>query len=205
VTARAAMMRTLHARLREAGVDDASYRDRLEREFNVRSAKDLDDKQLARAAQMFPVKQKANFPHTRKVKALWIALANLGAADPQDTALDAFVMRQTGKQKLAFITPAEANSVTEALKDMLAREGFVPRGDACKVRNLLLEAQWKKLHALGAVYIDSNAALWAWLDKRYGGGRCGGHQDMTEEQLDEAAKALGRWIREKQKQKAGAA
>lgn len=203
--ARNTLLKVLHARKRELGIDDDTYRAKLKQAFNVISAKDLDDAQLKRAVDLFHVKQKANFPHTRKVKALWIALANLGAADPADAALDAFVKRQTGKESLNFVTAADAASITEALKDMLAREGFVPKGDARAVRRALLVVQWQKLARIGVVRIDNEWALDSWLDNKFR--LChGGSAAMTEAQLDEAAKALGRWIRgECSKKKASAA
>jgi hypothetical protein len=197
MSTRNANLRRLHAAAREARLSDEAYRDRLEREFGVRSAKQLDDAQLERAAKMFPVKQNANFPHTRLPKALWIALANLGAADRTDAALDAFVLRQTGKARLAFLTPADANTVTEALKAMCAREGFAfedKARDGLAPRHALLEAQWKKLAAIGAVKIADKDALHRWLDKRFS--VCfGGYQQLSKSQLDGASAALGRWIR----------
>jgi hypothetical protein len=198
-------MRRFFAGARDAGIDEEGYRDRLEREFNTRSLRQLRDDQLERAAGMFPVKQKANFPHTRKVKALWIALSNLGAAERTDAALDAFVSRQTGKPRLSFLTATESNSVTEALKDMLAREGFViPKGDNSAVRRALLLAQWTKLAKIGVVRIEGLYALNAWLDRTFQ--LChGGNQDMTVDQLDVASKKLGSWIRSALKKKDAAA
>lgn len=156
-TDRFALIRMFQVRRRDAGLDEDGYRDLLEREFGTRSLKALRDDQLQRAVGLFHVKQKANFPHTRMAKALWISLANLGAVDRTDAALDTFVKRQTGKDTLAFLTPREANTVTEALKAMCAREGFIvppPGQDAIAPRRALLEAQWRKLAAIGAVIRD---------------------------------------------------
>src|SRR4051812_32048807 len=100
------------ARLR---ISDDDYRARLWREFGVKSAAHLSDAQLDRAIALFHVKQTSALqPHAKLAKALWIALANLGAVEPSDTALDAFIERQTGKQSIRFLTAAESNSVTEA-------------------------------------------------------------------------------------------
>jgi len=198
MTARNDMLRVLHARVRAARIGDEAYRDRLEREFGKRSAKDLSDAELGRAVDMFPVKQNANFPHTRLAKALWIALSNLGAVDRRDAALDAFVERQTGKPRLAFISAAESNSVTEALKGMCAREGFTLKGDPIADRRALLVAQWKKLAKMGAVHVEHEWALWSWLDKRLGL-RHGGSLKLTREQLDRSAKMLGDWLRKELK------
>src|SRR6185312_10298869 len=114
-----------------------------------RSSKDLTDDELDRVLATFHVKQKANHSYTAKVKALWIALWNLGALEAgDDRALDAFVNRQTGKDRLGFITSAESNTITEALKAMCAREGFaIPANDpgGLEARKALLRAQWQKL------------------------------------------------------------
>jgi hypothetical protein len=194
MTARNDMLRRLHANVRLARIDDTTYRDRLEREFGKRSAKDLSDAELARAVELFPVKHKSTFPHTRLAKALWIALSNLGAVDRRDVALDAFVHRQTGKQRLAFLTPPEGNSVTEALKAMCGREGLTLKGDPITDRRALLVAQWKKLAAMGVARIEHEWALASWLDRELG--LChGGSAKLTREQLDMAAKKLGAWIR----------
>lgn len=62
--------------------------------------------------------------HIGKVRALWWTLYWLGAIDdPKDAALEAFVTRQTGKQKLAFLGHKEAFSVIEALKSWAGRQG----------------------------------------------------------------------------------
>src|SRR4051794_16128230 len=103
------------------------------------SARDLNNDQLNRAIDLFHVKRASPLPaHAKLAKALWIALSNLGAIDRSDAALDAFVERQTGKQRLLFVTAAESNSITEALKAMCVREGFEVMGDPKKDRERLL-------------------------------------------------------------------
>jgi hypothetical protein len=144
------------------------------------------------------VKHSANFPYAAKIKALFIAAFNLGLfTTGTDLALDAFVKRQTGKDKLPFVTAADAGRVTEALKAMLAREGFVvPDNDAggMEARKCLLRAQWKKLHAIGAVNLGVEDALDSWLSYRIVPHKAS-HRGLKRHELDQCAVQLGRWIR----------
>lgn len=196
---RTMLLRQLHARVRNAGIAKEDYRDKIERLFAVRSAADLSDEQLVKAVEMFHVKQSSReiHPHQRKVKALWIAAWNLAAlSDGGDRALDAFVVRQTGKQSLRFVTPVEANTITEALKAICARDGFVvPTNDhgGLKARRALLSAQWAKLNAQGKVG-NATHALDNYVSKAYL--QChGAVANLTAEQLDDCARRFGAWLR----------
>jgi hypothetical protein len=65
-----------------------------------------------------------NRAHIGKIRALWWTLYWLGAIDePNDAALDAFVKRQTGKDRIQFLGNKQAFSVIEALKSWAHREG----------------------------------------------------------------------------------
>lgn len=184
----------LHQARARLKIADEDYRDRLEREFGVRSASKLDMRQLDHAIDMFHVKRESSLqPHARLVRALWIALANLGAVDRTDAALDAFVARQTGKQSLRFVTSTEANSVTEALKDMCAREGFAVAGDPKADRVALVKAQWAKMHTLQLSSGDLDA-LYNYVSRKYLTFR-GALTHLSLDQLDDCAKAFGFKIR----------
>jgi hypothetical protein len=145
--ARKAMLRALHVQKNKLGLDDDAYRAKLRLHFGRSSAAELSDRELQKAVELFHLKGAAH-PHTKKVLALFIALYNLGAVDHgTDAALDAFVQRQTGKPRLAFITPEEARSVTEALKAIGARHGFEPPSDdpgGMEARRALIEAQVRR-------------------------------------------------------------
>lgn len=195
-TGRNAKLRRLHALAREQGLDDDAYRDLLERATGKRSAKELTDSGLDHALEMFHVKQTAAHPHIGKVKALFIAAYNLGAFESgTDAALDGFVKRQTGKERLTWLTPTEANAVTEALKAICAREGFVvPPGDGLEARKELLRAQWKKLGDLGQTMVKNDFGLDGWVSRAIAGRR-ESHTSLKRHQLDEANVKLGRWIR----------
>ncbi|MGA7673524.1 MAG: phage protein GemA/Gp16 family protein [Rhizomicrobium sp.] len=193
----------LHKLAKEAGLGEDAYRDKLELVTGARSARDLSDADLDKAISSFHVKQNVNHPHTSKVKALWIACWNLGAVENgRDVALDAFVRRQTGKERLAFLTPGEANKVTEALKAIAERDGFVvPPNDAGGIfaRRALLKAQWEKLAKLGAVKNAHHWALDGYVSHRFI--PCHGSViNLNREQLDTAARVLGNWIRKTMKE-----
>jgi len=66
-------------------------------------------------------------PYAAKIRALWIAGWNLGVVkDKTDTALVAFVRRQTGLDHVTWLRdPKDAAKAIEALKAWLAREAGV--------------------------------------------------------------------------------
>jgi hypothetical protein len=128
--------------------------------------------------------------------------SNLGAVErSDDTALDAFVERQTGKQRLLFLTAAESNSVTEALKAMCAREGFEVKGDpkegsgAAALRDLEKDGSDPRSTVPGDTHLSNGHpwALDAYVSRKYGitsGAVC----HLTVEQLDDCAREFGRRI-----------
>lgn len=187
-------LRKLHVMAREAGLDDDAYRDRLERITGRRSAKELTDDELQRALSQFHVKPAAH-PHTAKCKALFIAAFNLGLFENgSDRALDTFALRQTGKERLAWLTPADANKVTEALKAILARAGFVPPDDGMEARRELLRVQWNVLTVYGQAKVPGDWGLDGWISHRIVP-RADTVANLKRHELDQAAIQLGRWIR----------
>lgn len=201
-TARNAKLGVLHMLKLKQGLSDDLYRDKLEQITGQRSAADCSDAQLDQAIAAFHVKQNGNKPYTAHAKALWIALYNLGGmADGSDAALDAFVLRQSGKARLSFLTPADSSAVTEALKGMCARHGFAaPAGDkgGMDARRALLEAQWKKLGELGEAKIATPDGLAGFVIRKYLSCHAS-TLNMTREQLDDCARNFGNWIRKAQR------
>jgi hypothetical protein len=195
------MLASLHQAAKLQGLDDETYRDMLENLTGKRSAKDLTDEQLSLVLNNFHVKRPALHAHHAKIKALYIAAFNLGAmANGTDAAIDGFVQRQTGKERLTFVTPNEAASIVEALKAILSRNGFVvPDNDegGLKARRALLEAQWAKLFRLQAVRIGNPSALSQYISRKYLT-FAGGSHNLTCAQLDSCARDFGRWIRKAQ-------
>lgn len=202
------MLAKLHVLKKHQGLSDEDYRAKLMRLTGHDSAASLTNVQLQSAVASFHNKQKANNSYTAKLKALYLAAYNLGGLDDgSDAAIDAFIARQTGKLKIQFLTAADANSVTEALKRICARHGFVvPGADKAghKARQMLIEAQWTRLGELGQLQIPNEFARDRYISARYLG-FSGSLTHMTTEQLDRAARDLGRWIRKAQAAKNKAA
>lgn len=87
-----------------------------------------------------------------KLQALWIAAWNLGLVnDRNDSALEAFVKRQTGLSSERFLRfPEDAAKVIEALKSWMTREAGIdwsraPLDWMISDQAKIAWAQWKKL------------------------------------------------------------
>ena len=155
-----AQNRRIHALRRDIpGLDEASYRALLAREFRVQSSRELDaaggDRLIAAlaarqngkmpapvwhretggaAGKARPARAAMGGPFAKVLQALWIAGWNLGLVrDRTDAALLTFVTRQTGIENTRFLIAAQDSAkAVEALKAWLARDGGVvwPKGDA---------------------------------------------------------------------------
>jgi phage gp16-like protein len=133
----AALVKKIHIAKSQLALADETYRDILRRVTGQTSSKACSERQLEAVLVEFkrlgwaPKSRNAysDRPYVRKVYALWKEAAQVGAvADGGKVALRSFVERQTrpepgttGKEAPEFLTPAEANRVTEALKAMIAR------------------------------------------------------------------------------------
>ncbi|MFQ5774015.1 MAG: phage protein GemA/Gp16 family protein [Kiloniellaceae bacterium] len=214
---RRAMLAKVHLAKKDLALDEASYRARLKRVTGKESAKHCTEAELHEVLREFerlgwtPRRRRAARgresaamrPMVAKIRALNRALWNLGAlADPSEAALAAFVRRQAKVDDPAFLTPAGANLVIEALKARCARAGFeAPAGGAepgLEAKRALVRAQWARLAALGAVRIAGEAALERWLQWRVAPGRTS-LALLSAAQLDAAAEGLGGWIRRETK------
>lgn len=121
----------IHVLKRQAALDEASYRDLMERETGKRSAKDLSAAERAAFIgalnRLQPAPERVS-PTTgaygKKLQALWIAGYNLGVIDNRsDRALRAFLKRQTGLDHSRFLrNPQDADKAIEALKDWIRRK-----------------------------------------------------------------------------------
>jgi len=147
-----------------------------------------------------------------KLQAMWLALHNLGAvADRRDSAMHAFVKRQTGLDHTRFLRDAaEAAKAIEALKAMLIRSGVVwpelvkdRTADLLAVKRAILRAQWLRCVALGAVTPfgppEDCDGLQDYASRIVRGGprRLGTIEDpsLTPAELDEVSRALGKKLR----------
>ncbi|MDE2577923.1 MAG: regulatory protein GemA [Hyphomicrobiales bacterium] len=116
--------------------DDEAYRGVLRERFSVASSSELSDRRaedlvtflrgLTGSGSVQRTRSNtASGKYAPLLRALWIALWNLGEVrSPDDAALIAFAQRQTGLAHTQFLTDwADARRVVEALKDWCARAG----------------------------------------------------------------------------------
>jgi phage gp16-like protein len=146
----------------------------------------------------------------RKIRALWISLYHLGAvSDPSERALGAFCRRVTGGRQggidaLQWLDAGGALKVIEALKAMAERAGvdwspYKLRTDGVIVdawdpRARVIEAQWRRLAALGAVRIADPGALSNWLSRFFRTGRISA-ANLSDGEKDQVIEALGGMVR----------
>lgn len=125
-----ALIQKIHVAKSQLALADETYRDILRRVTGKTSSTDCTEQQLEAVLAEFkrlgwaPKSRNvfSSHPHVRKVYALWKEAAQVGAvSNGSKEALRAFVKRQTGKETPEFLTPADANRVTEALKAMIRR------------------------------------------------------------------------------------
>ena len=126
------MLAKIHIAAKALGLDDATYRQILERLTGKSSSRDLKDHQLAAVLAEFqrlgwtPPKgsggaatsrKASGKAHVRKVFAIWSDMCKGGIPEtPTRAALLAFVKRMTGLDDPEWMTVTQANTVTEALK-----------------------------------------------------------------------------------------
>lgn len=213
-------IRTIHAIKTRTKLNEMSYRAMLSA-YGVPSSKDLSREDADRLIIQLrnipgastPVQRaKASGKYAGKLQAMWLALYNLGAViDRRDSAMHAFLERQTGVQHTRFLQQAsEAHKAIEALKGWLIREGVVwpaISGDAgvdrMAMKRAVLRAQWMRGIALGAVRAFGppeacdGLADYVSAIVRGGARRLSSIDDetLTADELDRAAAALGAKIR----------
>lgn len=131
----------IHVAKKNLGLDDETYRAKLSNITGKSSAKDMTEDERQRVLTVFrnegfEPSSKASQrglqgKYAKKLQALWIAGFNLGIVrDRQDSALLAFVKRQTGLDHTRFLHyPDDARAAIEALKGWLKREAGVSYGN----------------------------------------------------------------------------
>ncbi|NSZ48474.1 regulatory protein GemA [Agrobacterium vitis] len=156
----------IHVAKKHFGLDEDTYRAKLENITGKPSAKDMTEAErqkvlkvfrgegfapaLAGAGKRKPLAGK----FAKKLQALWIAGWNLGVVENRDdTALLAFVTRQTGLDHVRFLHHADdAKKAIEGLKTWLTREAGVGFGNTNGQEWLASDsakiawAQWKILN-----------------------------------------------------------
>ena len=201
-----ASLAMIHVARRELGLDEDTYRDALKRAIGKRSAKGLS---VAECKAVVDELSRMGFkpaskpsgkglpgPYGRKAQALWIALFNLGAvADRRDSALLAFIKRQTGLERAEWLRDAaQGAAVVEALKAWCARDGVNWKVDettpdyARRHGFQIAAAQWLKLNP------KRDTAIF-WADVLAILGRTPGEAKPTDAEWIAVMNALGRDIR----------
>lgn len=150
----------------------------------------------------------------RKIRALWISLYHLGLVrEPSESALTAFVRRQAGVDDPRWLAPGAAFRVIEALKSWAARASekggagvdWAPyagsSGPRENPRARVMEAQWRLLHAAGAVTIASTDALERWAELVAGARHRTSYIHLPPDEADRTIEALGKKVRALRKRK----
>ena len=129
------MISKVHVARKQLDMDETAYRELLQRAVGKASARDCNPAELDRVLAEFkrlgwkpatnPAasgRRPSEKPYVRKIFALWGSIARTGAIkDGSRAALVAFIERQTGVSHPDWLTAAQANSVTEALKAIQQR------------------------------------------------------------------------------------
>lgn len=206
---RARLMGAVRAACRRLGLDDDDRR-HLQREVTGKaSLAEMSLGEIGRVLDRLNKDWKGPSGHRAylgKIKALWWTLHWLGAvAEPGEPALAAFVQRQTGKERLAFLGHKEAFRVIEALKDWAARAGveWPDRRRLEDVRNAsptITEAQLDR-HAVLAAQAARLQQAGATRTRDYAGylqaalGLSPNHWSWTGPELDAGIRLLGKLLR----------
>ncbi len=159
-------IRAIHALKGRAGLDEDTYRDFLARETGKRSAKELSRGEAIHVidglkalspgsspgagspASRSGLKTQLSGPFAAKLRALWISAYHLGIAkDRRDSAMLAFVKRQTGIDHTRWLRePKDAAKAIEGLKAWIAREAGVDwNAHPGEPKRAVVEAQAKTL------------------------------------------------------------
>lgn len=153
VTDRQRLIRLIHVAKRELGLDDATYRTMLLAHGKNDSTSTMDAAALHRVVEHlkrsgFKVRSKtpagasrrplADDPQSRKVRALWLFLHQVGEVkNPSETALASYVKRITHADDLKFVSSAQAYRLIETLKKWATR---VLPGKVKEAHSLLADA-----------------------------------------------------------------
>ncbi|MDH4317916.1 MAG: regulatory protein GemA [Desulfobulbaceae bacterium] len=128
----------IHIAKKDLGLSEEEYRDILQNRFGKQSSADLSQPQADQLIRHFQSlgwkpKQKslpgfggslASDPMSRKIRALWLELANGGVVrNRSEKALLTFVKGQVKVERLEWASTAQKAQIIEALKDWGKREG----------------------------------------------------------------------------------
>lgn len=193
---RARLIKAVRAACRRLGIDDD---DRRRIQLDVTGKASMSDMELPEFGKLLDHLNRdwkgpmGHRSHVGKIRALWWTLYWLGAiAEPGESGLAAFVKRQTGIERIAFLGSRQAHSVIEALKAWAAREGVVWKQIADPAEAALADRR-AVLDALAARLRDRGSMRGSWIDycrKTLGLGL--NHLSWTARELDAAIRLLGK-------------
>lgn len=162
----AATMRAIHVARRELGLEEDDYRALLERVTGERSLRAMTPAQLFLVVDTLRASgapaRRLTGPYAGKLQALWISAWNLGLVrDRRDSAMLAFVRRQTGIEHTRFLRDAQdARKAVEALKSWIAREGGVNWAEHPDPEDCVIAAQRRRLGTTpGAMAVTADQSL----------------------------------------------
>jgi len=123
----------IHIAKQQLAMDDETYRAMLWTVARVNSSTELDfagrkkvlDHLESRGFKRTKPQPRAlaDDPQSKMLRALWLQLHSVGKVrNPSESALAAFVKRQTGRDALQWLNKQEASAVIEELKKWLQRE-----------------------------------------------------------------------------------
>lgn len=226
---RRSLLAKVHIAKKQLGLDEDTYRAALRVATGKESAGACNLRELSDAIAAFRAKgfqdrpaggskrapaqakapggKLADTPHAAKLRALWLSAYHLGIVrDPAESALGAFIKRQTGIDAMRWLPPEDAANAIEALKDWMAREAGIEwpksRASAKAHRLAVIEAQWFRLIALKAVQIASLHALDPYIGRILDWPSVRIREAMTDREADEVIRALGDKIRKRIAQQA---
>lgn len=124
----------IHIAKQQLQMDDETYRAMLWAVARVKSSTDLDFAGRKKVLDHLkgcgfkvkpssnPVRKLADDPQSKKIRALWLELHEVGKVhNPDESALAAFVKRQTKVEALQWLSAKQASAVIEELKKWLTR------------------------------------------------------------------------------------
>lgn len=194
-------VRALQATRRKAGIDDDTWRDRVRLVSGQDSTKGLTVDQAAALLRQLggpgPARRSAiSGPYASLARALWISAWCLTVVDDRrDSALLAWVERQTGYRTLAWVRTAEdGTKVIEALKAWIQREASLDWRSAQNPKWVVLIAIFRRLETAGEwrfePAINPRSQIGSWAAKQLPGVDL-----VSDDELDKAIQAAGKWLR----------
>ncbi len=160
---------------KSAGLDDDTARDLYQRETGKRSLRLMTPGEQVRVLQALnraasPAARQVGGPYAKKLQALWLDAFNLGIVhDRRDSAMLAFVARQSGIERTEFLREAgAARKAVEGLKAWIARAGGVEWADHDDAMDAVIAAQARKLGLNGLLLEEASREAQAYLAWRGG-------------------------------------